>query len=37
MLTGGLTRAIPKDEGADQLHGVPIIGRLSRDETRNLE
>ena len=31
---GGFTRPIPGDGGADQLRGVPIIGRLPMDGTR---
>ena len=34
---GGFTRPIPRDGGADQLRGVPIIGRLPMDGTRGLE
>ena len=34
---GGLTRPISRNEGADQLRGVPIIGQPPRDETRGLE
>ena len=30
---GGFTRPIPWDGGADQLHGVPVIGRLPTDGT----
>ena len=33
----GLTRPIPGDEGADQLRGVPIIGKPPRNETRDPE
>ena len=33
----GIIRAISRDEGADQLHEVPIIGQPLRDETRGLE
>ena len=34
---GGFTQSIPGDEGADQLRGVPIIGRLLKDGTRGPE
>ena len=34
---GGFTRPIPGDGGADQLLGVPIIGRLPTDGTRGPE
>ena len=34
---GGFTRPIPGDGGADQLRGVPIIGRLHTDGTRGPE
>ena len=34
---GGFTRPIPKDGSADQLHEVPIIGRLPTDGTRGPE
>ena len=34
---GGFTRPIPGDGGADQLRGVPVIGRLSTDGTRGPE
>ena len=34
---GGFTRPIPGDGGADQLRGVPVIGRFSTDGTRGLE
>ena len=30
---GGFTRPIPGDWGADQLRGVPVIGRLPTDGT----
>ena len=33
----GFTRPIPGDGGADQLHGIPIIGRFSTDGTRGPE
>ena len=35
--SGGFTRSIPRDGGADQLRGVPVIERLSTDGTRGLE
>ena len=31
------TRTIPGDGGADQLRGVPVIGRLPKDETKGPE
>ena len=34
---GGFTRPIPGDGGADQLRGVPVIGRFPTDWTRGLE
>ena len=34
---GGFTRPIPGDGGADQLRGVPVIGRLPTDGNRGLE
>ena len=34
---GGFTQPIPGDGGADQLRGVPIIGRLPTDGTRGPE
>ena len=34
---GGFTRPIPADGGADQLRGIPIIGRLPTDGTRGPE
>ena len=34
---GKFTRPIPGDGGADQLCGVPVIGRFSTDGTRGLE
>ena len=33
---GGFTRPIPADGAADQLRGVPVIGRLSMGGTRGL-
>ena len=35
--SGGLTRPIPRDEGADQLHKFPINGKPPKDETRGPE
>ena len=34
---GGSTRPIPGDGGADQLRGIPIIGRFPTDGTRGPE
>ena len=34
---GGLIRPIPRDKGADQLRGVPIVGQLPGNETRGLK
>ena len=34
---GGFTQPIPGDGGADQLRGVPVIGRLPMDGTRGPE
>ena len=34
---GGFTRPIPGDGGADQLRGIPIIGRFPTDGTRGPE
>ena len=34
---GGFTRPIPRDEGADQFCGIPIVGRLPTDGTRGPE
>ena len=34
---GGFTQPISGDGGADQLCGVPVIGRLPMDGTRGLE
>ena len=34
---GGFTRPIPRDGGAHQLRGVPVIGRFPTDGTRGLE
>ena len=34
---GGFTRPIPGDGGANQLRGIPIIGRLPTDGTRGPE
>ena len=34
---GGFTRPIPGDGGADQLRGLPIIGRLPTDGTKGPE
>ena len=34
---GGFTRHIPGDGGADQLRGVPVIGRFPTDGTKGLE
>ena len=34
---GGFTRPIPRDGGADQFRGIPIVGRLSMDGTRGPE
>ena len=34
---GGFTRPIPRDGGADQFRGIPIIGRLPTDGTRGTE
>ena len=34
---GGFTRPIPRNGGADQFRGIPIIGRLPTDGTRGLE
>ena len=34
---GGFTRPIPRDGGADQFRGIPIIGRLPTDGTRGPE
>ena len=34
---GGFTRPVPGDGGADQLRGVPIIGRLPTHGTRGPE
>ena len=34
---GGFTQPIPGDGVADQLRGVPVIGRLPMDGTRGLE
>ena len=31
---GGFIRPIPEDGGADQLRGVPVIGRFPTDTTR---
>ena len=31
---GGFTRPIPRDGGADQFRGIPIVGRLPTDGTR---
>ena len=30
---GGFTRPIPRDGGADQFRGIPIVGRLPTDGT----
>ena len=30
---GGFTRPIPRDGGADQFRGIPIVGRLPTDRT----
>ena len=35
--SGGFTRPISVDGGADQLGGVPVIGRLPTDGTRGPE
>ena len=34
---GGFTRPIPRDGGADQFRGIPIVGRLPTDGTRGPE
>ena len=34
---GGFTRPIPRDGGADQFRGIPIVGRLPADGTRGPE
>ena len=34
---GGFTRPIPRDGGADQFRGIPIVGRLPTDRTRGPE
>ena len=34
---GGFNRPIPGNGGADQLRGVPVIGRFPTDETRGPE
>ena len=34
---GGFTRTIPRDGGADQFRGIPIVGRLPTDGTRGPE
>ena len=34
---GGFTRLIPGDGGANQLRGIPVIGRLPMDGTRGPE
>ena len=34
---GGFTRPIPRDGGADQFRGIPIVGRLPMDGTRGPE
>ena len=34
---GGFTRPIPRDGGADQFRGIPIIGRLPTDGTKGPE
>ena len=34
---GGFTRPIHRDGGADQLRGIPIVGRLPTDGTRGPE
>ena len=34
---GGFARPIPRDGGADQFRGVPIVGRLPTDGTRGPE
>ena len=34
---GGFTRLVPRDGGADQFCGIPIVGRLPTDGTRGPE
>ena len=34
---GSFTRPIPRDGGADQFRGIPIVGRLPTDGTRGPE
>ena len=34
---GGFSRLIPRDGGADQFRGIPIVGRLPTDGTRGPE
>ena len=34
---GDFTQPIPRDGGADQIRGIPIVGRLPTDGTRGPE